>query len=204
LTCSFAQVPANVYAVAVAVSGGFYAGEAEDSLVVYDPSGGATRGGGWFQWPGSTDSPGCDSRSRTTFAFTMSYGKKGSEARGNLVVVSHRRDGSAYRIKSNAVDSLVVGEAEDPSGQRFGWALFGGKATYRGPGWPEPLGNHRFLVYVEDRGEPGAGSDRFWIEVRDRAGRLVDALSMPRETFVNAVPLRGGNIQVPLRGQKRP
>ena len=51
-------------------------------------------------------------------------------------------------------------------GDPVGWAFSSGKCTYQEPDWPEPIGNYEFGVYVEDRDEPGDGTDRFWIEVR--------------------------------------
>ena len=78
----------------------------------------------------------------------------------------------------------------------FGWASFSGKATYLEPGWPELIGNHAFVAYVEDRGEPGANADRFWIEVHDSDGNPV-ILSLPPEAIDNALVLKGGNISVP-------
>jgi hypothetical protein len=53
---------------------------------------------------------------------------------------------------------------------------------------------------VEDHGEPGAGADRFWIEVRDKDGNLV-ALSMERDAAGHAEVLGGGNIVVPHQGK---
>ncbi|NIP92425.1 MAG: hypothetical protein GWO24_02695 [Akkermansiaceae bacterium] len=57
------------------------------------------------------------------------------------------------------------------------------------------------MVYVEDPGEPGAGSDRFWIEVLDKDDSPV-ALSMDRPADANAAELGGGNIVVPHKPRK--
>jgi hypothetical protein len=46
------------------------------------------------------------------------------------------------------------------------------------------------MVYVEDSNEPGAGIDRFWIDV---TGGL--KLGAPAATY--AEPIDGGNIVVP-------
>lgn len=59
-----------------------------------------------------------------------------------------------------------------------------------------PEGNHRFVVYVEDHGEPGAGTNEFWIEVRDKNGNIV-VLSMADPAESNAEILEGENIVVP-------
>jgi hypothetical protein len=183
VVCDFADVPVNVYTVEVIVDGGYYSGYSEDVLVIYDPSLGFTTGGGWFYWPDTTD--------KTNFGYTMKYNKKGQRVKGNLLLIRHMSDGSIFRLKSNALNGLALGDTGI-----FTWATFSGKATYLEPGWPEPIGNHQFLVYVEDHGEPGAGADSFWIEVQDKDGNLV-TLSIIRPAEDNAQTLQGGNIVVP-------
>jgi hypothetical protein len=183
VTCDFSGVPVNTYTAMVTVDGGYYSGAGEDVLVVYDPSLGFTTGGGWFTWPGTDD--------RTNFGYTMKYSKKGSKAQGSLLLIRHLPGGSIFRVKSNAIDGLALGDEGS-----FGWATFSGKSTYLEPGWPEPVGNHTFVVYVEDHGEPGASTDRFWIEVEDKDGNAV-TLSMDPDAVDNAVLLEGGNIVVP-------
>jgi hypothetical protein len=177
-------VPVNTFVVGVTVSGGYYAGSGEDVLTVYDPSLGFTTGGGRFYWPGTTE--------RTNFGYTMKYNKKGNNPRGSLLLIRHLADGTKYRVKSNRLEGLALGD-----GTGFGWASFTGKATYLEPGWADPLGNYSFVVYVEDRGEPGAGSDQFWIRVIDRNGATVGVMAMPQPAASNAVTLDGGNIVVP-------
>lgn len=183
VTCVFDDVPVNTYAAQVTVDGGYYTGSGEDVLVVYDPSLGFTTGGGWFYWPGTTD--------KTNFGYTMKYGKNLSRVKGNLLLIRHLSDGTKYRVKSNALYGLALGESNG-----FGWASFSGKNTYQEPGWPDPIGNHTFVVYVEDHGESGDGADRFWIEVKDRGGNR-RSLSIPLDAVDNAEILGGGNIVVP-------
>ena len=57
----------------------------------------------------------------------------------------------------------------------------------------QPEGNHDFLVYVEDWGDPGAALDMFWIDVSDDN----DNLSLGPDTPNDWVLLDGGNIMVP-------
>jgi hypothetical protein len=182
VTCTFDDVPVNTYTVEATVDGGYFAGYNEDVLVVYDPSLGFTTGGGWFYWPGTDD--------KTNFGYTMKY-KKTSKVSGNFLLIRHMDDGSIYRVKSNALYGLAIGEADG-----FGWASFSGKATYLEPGWAEPIGNHEFVVYVEDHGQPGDG-DRVWLEMHDKDRDVIDSLSMVRDAPDNAVPISGGNIVVP-------
>jgi YD repeat-containing protein len=184
-TCTFDGVPVNTYAAVVSISGDYYVGGSQEVLTVYDPSLGFATGGGWFYWPGEGD--------KTNFGFTMIYGKKGENVKGSLLLIRHLADGTIYRVKSNALYGLSLGEGTE--GQ-FGWASFSGKCTYLEPGWPEPEGNYEFIAYVEDRNEPGTGVDRFWLKI-DKQGSTIGEMSMPQPASENTVNLNGGNIVVP-------
>jgi hypothetical protein len=196
VTCTFENVEVNTYTLEVNIAGDYYTGSDEDVLVVYDPSLGFTTGGGWFYWPG-TDDPGIGYLGdRTNFGYTMKYNKKGSKVQGSLLMISRLPNKTHYRIKSNALYGLALGETSVDDNV-CGWASFSGKSTYLEPGWLEPEGNHEFLTYVEDCNEPGTGVDRFWIEIHDRDGNVIDVISMPVEAYDNAKTIRGGNIVVP-------
>ncbi|NLG27517.1 MAG: PKD domain-containing protein, partial [Chloroflexi bacterium] len=160
VTFSFSGVPVNAYLATVEVDGGYYTGSSQDVLVVYDPSLGFTTGGGWFYWPDTADEATGYAGDRTTFGYTIKYNKKTTNLQGNLVMIRHLADGTIYRVKSNALNGLAIGEeAQVP----MGWATFRGKCTYQEPTWLTPVGNFGFTVYAEDRDEPGTGIDRFWI-----------------------------------------
>jgi hypothetical protein len=181
VSCAVDDVAVNTYHVQASVVGDYYAGgPAEDAMIVFDPSLGFTTGGGWFYWPGTTD--------KTNFGYTMKYKKSGKGIQGNLLLIRHLPDGSIYRVKSNALYGLSIGEDANVP---MGWATFSGKCTYLEPGWAEPIGNQEFLVYVEDHDEPGTGNDRFWIEVLDQPLSLVSPAAQ------NTVTIDGGNIVAP-------
>ena len=203
VTCDFDDVEVNTYSVAVDVFGGYYVGFGEDVVTIFDPSLGFTTGGGWFYWPGTDDPTTGYPGDRTNIGFNVKYKRRNNGAQGGLLLVRRLADGSVYRIKSNAIEGLAVGEDVDVAGDRFGWASFSGKATYVEPGWPEPIGNHKFVAYVEDHGTPGGGVDRFWIEVVDRDGIVISVSSMDRDAVPNAVLIQGGNIVVPHRTSKK-
>ena len=188
LTCEFNDVAVNTYAVQVTVDGGYYIGSGEDVVVIYNSSLGFTTGGGTFLWPGTED--------KTNFGYTMKYNNKATNIKGNLLLVRHLQDGTIYRVKSNALNGLALGESED-DGETYGWASFSGKATYLEPGWDEPIGNHEFITYVEDRGQPGNGIDRFWIKVKDRDLETINVMSMDDPAANNTLVISGGNIVVP-------
>lgn len=184
LDCEFDNVGVNTYEVMVSVNGGYYIGSGENVLVVYDPSLGFTTGGGTFLWPGTDE--------KTNFGYTMKYNKKGAKVQGSLLLVRHLPDGTIYRVKSNALYGLSIGEADT-----YGWASFSGKATYLEPGWLEPVGNHEFIVYVEDHNEPENGADSFWIKVKGQDGKPIAATSLNDPPVDNKISLSGGNIVVP-------
>jgi PKD repeat protein len=189
--CDFDDIPVNVYYVQATVVGGYYiSGMDEDVLVIFDPSLGFTTGGGWFYWP--------DTMEKTNFGYTMKYNKKNGKLRGNLLLIRHLEDGSIYRVKSNALIGLSIGDFEGGAvadGSTVGWASFVGKCTYREPGWADSEGNYRFIVYVEDQGEPG-DMDQFWLEIQDSQGNVVPVMSMDRPAIDTSVTLEGGNIVV--------
>ncbi|MCM2309833.1 MAG: tandem-95 repeat protein [Steroidobacteraceae bacterium] len=187
VTCTFDNAPVNTYSVVVSVNGNYYVGGTEDGVTVYDPSLGFTTGGGWFYWPGTQD--------RTNYGYVMQYGKGGKGVKGSLLVIRRLPDGTKYRLKSNALEGLSLGEASDVAGP-FGWATFSGKGTYAEPAWPDALGNYEFTTYVEDRNEPGTGIDRVWLQIRDRNRVTVPAMSFPGATNT-AVNISGGNIVAP-------
>jgi hypothetical protein len=193
--CSFEKVPVNTYSVDVNVEREYYTGYGEDVMVVYDPGLGFATGGGWFYWPGSADEETGYPGDKTNFGFTMKYNKKSTNVKGSLLLIRHLPNGTIYRVKSNALYGLAIGNEDD--GEAYGWASFSGKATYKEPGWLEPEGNHEFLVYVEDHNEPGSGADLFWIEVRDKNGDVIEIMSMDRPGNENTVAIQGGNLVVP-------
>ena len=186
VTCTFRDAPVNTYSVDVRTTDDYYLASTEDVLTVFDPSLGFTTGGGWFEWPGTGD--------KTNFGYTMKYSKNGSKVQGSLLMIRHLPDGTKYRVKSNALEGMSLGE---DTSMPYGWASFSGKSTYLEPGWMEPMGNHSFTVYVEDRDEPGSGIDRLWIENRDREGLIKSALSLPKPAGDNSEPIHGGNIVAP-------
>ena len=195
VSCSFDNAPVNTYTVELSVSGDFYVGSDDDVLTVFDPSLGFTTGGGWFYWPETA--AGAHPGDRTNFGYTMKYGKNGKNVRGSLLLIRRQADGSKYRVKSNAIQGLALGE---DSSIPFGWASFSGKANYIEPGWTDAQGNHDFTAYVEDRDTPGTGIDRFWIEVRDKQDQRIPQSSIAEPATDNATPLQGGNIVAPHSG----
>ncbi|MDX1460361.1 MAG: hypothetical protein R3348_04835, partial [Xanthomonadales bacterium] len=214
--CNFpAGVEVNVYEVIAQVDGetdttAYYRGSDEDAFVVFDPSLGFTTGGGWFYWPDTAiddEADPCDGYpgDKTNFGYVMKYNKKGNQVKGNALVMRHVidpatcLDAGSFRVKSNALYGLAIGEGSDADGD-YGWAAFAGKATYRPPGG-ENEGNHQFLIYAEDHGDQGCGqdpSDRFWIQVKDKDDLVIPEMQVNGpDGDLDAEDIQCGNIYVP-------
>ena len=221
--CVFDEVPVNTYEVMADVDGlsdttRYYTGFDEGVLVIYDPSLGFITGGGWFLWPDTADpslaacGPDGYAGDRTNVGFNVKYnnGKK-KKPQGSLLLMRHTVDAACndagnYKVKSNALDGLSIGDGTDADGD-YGWAALSGKSTFREPGLDNE-GNHPFLMYIEDHDEQGCNqdpTDEFWIEVKDKDGNVVLEVNGPGSdpagpdaaTDGDDEPIECGNIIVP-------
>ena len=184
-----AALPVNVYVVQATLTSDYYqATQYEDVVTVYDPVAGFVTGGGSFRIGGDL----------VRFGINLKYksNTKGSTVtQGSVFAVRHHANGRKSRFESNSLNSAVaVGEDLTVP---MGWAVVSGKSTYTT--WAAAtssdvtLGGQAFTVYVEDRGEPGAGVDRVWM-----GGPGVLALPGTLSTAkTSAVTLTGGNVAVP-------
>lgn len=194
VSCSFNGVPVNTYTVVATVGGGFYAGSADSVVTIFDPSLGSTSGGGWLTWAdgGSQDEA---QPLRVNLSFTAKYVNQDPNAKANFQLMRQVAGGGMFRLRSTSLQGLSIGEDRSVP---LGWATFTGIASYQEPEWSAPRDGYRYTVYVEDR---SAGTDRFWVEVRDPQGALVQSVSLSRTPQANALELQGGNIRVPHGGQ---
>ena len=188
-TCSRAgAIALGTYEVAVTVDGAYYTGSYTDAFTVFDPSLGFATGGGRFVHDGDD----------TTFGFVMTYTKKGTNLKGNLIVVRHHDDGTVSRLKSNSLGGLAI---LDSNG--CGIATFSGKATYTtwdptangGLGAYVTTGNNSFSVRADDCNNPGTGNDAIWVGGPGNIGMMSPASS-------HLATLTGGNIAVPHKPAK--
>ncbi len=138
-SCTFNNVPVNVYDVTFTVGGNFYTGVSPITvLAVFDITAGSTTGGGTITHNGV----------RANFGFNAKY-KNDGWPQGSLDYVEHRSTGDVH-IKGNTVNSLsVVGNT----------AVFIIQATLNG------VAGYTAQVTVTDNGEPGSGHDTFGMQV---------------------------------------
>ncbi|HEX6049383.1 MAG TPA: Ig-like domain repeat protein, partial [Gemmatimonadaceae bacterium] len=187
-----ASLPVNVYAVQATLTSDYYqATQYEDVVTVYDPVAGFVTGGGTFRIDGDLVRFGVNLKYKTN--------SKGSSTvtQGSVFAVRHHANGRKSRFESNSLNSAAaIGEDLTVP---MGWAVLSGKATYTT--WDAAtsayvtLGGQAFTVYVEDRGEPGAGLDRVWMGGPGLL-KLPGTVSTAR---TSAVTLTGGNVAVPHR-----
>ena len=188
-------------------------------LVIFDPSLGFTTGGGWFYWPDTANPEllACGEDGylgdKTNFGFNMKYNKKMTNVQGSLLMMRHTIDANCeaygkFRVKSNALNGLSIGDGTDADGD-YGWAAFSGKSVFSEPGL-DGSGNHPFLVYVDDHSDEGGNqdpADEFWIQVKDKDGNVVLETNGPDSDPAGEegedgddVSIENGNIFVPHSG----
>jgi hypothetical protein len=183
----------NVYDMVANIGGDYFMGSGESVITIMDPTLGFTTGGGHFSLSDGT---------RVNFGFNAKI-LKSSQVQGSSLTIFKRATGN-YIVKSNSMGGLAVAKVVS---QTYYGATLNGKATYSVPtseGVLAPFcpadykcGGYTFTVYVEDQKEPGAGADRYWIQVKDPAGSTVAKASMSGAASTGAQTISGGNIQVP-------
>ena len=191
-----------MYDATATIGGDYFIGSGEGAVTIMDPSLGFTTGGGWFNY---TDPSNSANNAKVNFGFNAKI-LKSSQVQGSVLTIFKRPNGN-YIVKSNAMGALAVTKVV---GQTYYSATLDGKATYAVPATDPKLapwcpsdwkcGGFSFRVYVEDIKEPGAGSDRYWIQVKDPSGAVV-AKAFTNGAVGNAngdaKTIVGGNIQVP-------
>ncbi len=185
-SCTMSNVTVNVYEASATIQGDYFIGSGLGAVTVYDPALGFATGGGWFR----------DAGNRVNFGFNVKFLNSGN-MKGSLLTIVRKPEGN-YIVKSNAMGIMAI---KKDSTNMFWTATFNGKATYQAPATlgcgSNKCGNYQFTVYVEDRKEPGAGYDRFWLQLKDPSGNIVTDVSFPTLAPANAKTIEGGNIQVP-------
>ena len=138
-TCTFNNVPVNLYDVTFTIGGNFYTGASPVTvLAVFDPSAGSTTGGGTLTHNGV----------RANFGFNAKYLNDGSP-QGSLDYVEHRSTGDVHFLGSNVETLSIVGNT----------AVFLIHGSLNG------VSGYTAQVTVVDNGEPGAGNDTFALQM---------------------------------------
>jgi PKD repeat protein len=176
----------GVYTVSVTVTdsdGASVTTEADNPVVVYDPSGGFVTGGGWIDSPVGAFTPNDasdeDFVGKATFGFVAKYKKGTTIPTGNIEFQLHA---NGTNMHSTSLSWLIVSDGNK--------AIFTGQARVNG------VDGYRFQVTVGDIKQ--GGSDTFRLKVVEDATGSVLYDSQPGDSlFADATtPLSQGNIVV--------
>lgn len=147
-----------------------------DYIVIYDPNGGFTTGGGWIDSPAGAYRENKSLTGKATFGFESKYKKGATVPMGNTQFQFHVAN---MNFKSTSYEWLVVS---------------GTKATFKGLGTINGAGTYQFLLSAID-GTP----DKFRIKIWDRANPEVivyDNQIGASETATPTMAIAGGMIVV--------
>lgn len=190
-TCSTSVSLGNADALTLNVGvvvGGRYSGSDAALVTVIKPVPGSINGGGFLNLVRSAGLYAGEGK--LNFAFNVKYNRNQTNTQGNVNVIV-RKDGRLYQIKSTAINSLTVSEAD-------GTATLTGKAVINDITNPAKVisidGNASIQLTLTDRGEPGS-ADSLGITVHNRAGGLWFSSNWDGTRTVEQT-LNGGNIQV--------
>lgn len=133
-------------------------------------------------------------QSTTALRFAGQYGRSGGLT-GNLALRRLLPGEAAVDVACMALEGLAVGHFDDGV-EVYDWATFGATGCELAGGLVGV--DHTAVVYVEDRGDPGAGLDRVWVEMRDAAGELVPEMTFDRPPTDTAEEIIAGEVEVAL------
>jgi hypothetical protein len=186
------------FTVGIIVNGRYYRDRSFDDTVVtvFKPGPDFITGGGYLVNQNSDGEYGGDTDLKTNFGFTVKFNKKGTKLQGRVTIIV-RQGGHVYRIKSNALASLVV-VPYDSGDPLSGVAEFYGKANVQDVTDPDnPIGlegNATLHMTMKDNGEPGS-SDTIGITLWSKQGDLLFSSIWTGVETVEQI-LDGGNLHV--------
>lgn len=128
--------------------------DAENYVVVYDPSAGFVTGGGWIYSPAEAyvDDPTLEGKA--TFGFVSKYKKGADIPTGNTEFVFHAAN---FKFKSTSYQWLVING--------------GDKAKFKGEGEVNGVGGYGFMLSATDGGKDG--DDTFRIKIWDSSTEAI-------------------------------
>ena len=161
----------------------------EEGMAIWDPAAGFATGGGSFLLDGDRVSFG--------FSYTLTKGK--STPRSGFVVIRHMAGGGVCRVKSNNQMNApaVNGNTVTLSGKGNYSCVDANGQSIAG----QSAGNVNISAYAEDNATSGADADKFWVSNNAAVTPNYLKMNSTGGAAVNAIKLRGGNVQVPQPGR---
>jgi hypothetical protein len=154
-------------------------------LPVYDPDGGFVTGGGWINSPLGALAANPYATGKANFGFVAKY-KKGSNLVDGNTEFQFQTGNLNFKSTSHTGMSLVIS---------------GSKATYKGRGTINGIGDYNFMVIATDGDiNGGGGIDKFRIKIWDDSNNncivLYDNQMGAGETVAPITALGGGSIVI--------
>jgi hypothetical protein len=144
-------------------------------IVIYDPDGGSSTGGGWFDSPAGAYKDQSSLTGKAHFSFASRY-KTGETVPDSSVQFSLKQ--AKIDFKSTLVEWLVVA---------------GSKATYTGVGTMNGVGGYGFLLSAID--DPSS-ADKIRMKIWDASGVIYDSQTGAADAADPSVEIGGGSIVI--------
>jgi hypothetical protein len=177
----------GIYTVKVTVDDGDPGGSTTETfeyVVVYDPEGGFTTGGGWIESPAGAYTPGDSSdpdiTGKAQFAFVSKYLKGATAPEGS----------TSFKFKA--------GELEFDSSSYQWLVISGTKAQYKGTGRVNGVGGYGFILSAVDGDAANSPTiDKFRIKILTPGGSvLYDNQAGSADDATASTAIAGGQIKV--------
>jgi HYR domain-containing protein len=132
------------------------AGDTESIVVIYDPNGGYTIGGGWINSPPGAYTPDPSLTGKLSFGFSSQYFKGAANPKGEALV------------------NFLAGDMEFSALNLDYLSISGAKAQFRGFGKINGISGYNFILTVIDGALAGGGDDKFRIKIWEKvSGQII-------------------------------
>lgn len=183
----FEDLPAGVYTMILELRDhcGKTATAYSDYVVLYDPNGGFVTGGGWFDSPPGALS-GSEAVGKAHFGFNAKYKNGKNDIAGDV------GGDTSFQFKAGDLDF------KSSSHEKMSLVVSGGfKATYKGKGTVNGVGDYQFMVTVIDAEETSNYSDDlFRIKIWNDQGVLYDNMLHAEDNADPTTLIGGGSIVI--------
>jgi hypothetical protein len=131
------------------------AGDVESIVVIYDPNGGYTIGGGWINSPPGAYTPDPSLTGKLSFGFSSQYFKGAANPKGETLV------------------EFLNGNLEFSALNFEYLSISGAKAQFRGFGEINGVSGYNFILTVIDGALTGDGVDKFRINIWEKTTGVI-------------------------------
>jgi hypothetical protein len=157
VTCTFTNVPVNVYDVTIAIGGDYYSGAAKSTVAIWDPALGFVTGNVSMLHSGLTGSAKVDAKYKNDGSLQGSFS------------YSEQRPGGAVTVSATSLQSL---------------SIVGSTAVLVAPATVNGNGNYTVRAFLVN-GESSGKNDQFGLQITDANGNIVPDLTFAPASVTN-------------------